>query len=142
MPDSFQAVNQDYVFIHKNNNLKLYTMKVGLIGFGKAGKAAASVILQNKEFSLEWVLRQSKVLESRSVSDNVFPNPLSDKLLIKLGNEDKGSYILTSISGKIIKEDELSNNRTELSFPDLKRGIYLLKVVTEKNMQFFRLVKL
>jgi 4-hydroxy-tetrahydrodipicolinate reductase len=27
-------------------------MKVGLIGFGKTGKAVASVILQNKEFSL------------------------------------------------------------------------------------------
>ncbi|MDP4226168.1 MAG: dihydrodipicolinate reductase C-terminal domain-containing protein [Bacteroidota bacterium] len=44
-------------------------MKVGLIGFGKAGKAVASVVLQNKEFSLEWVLRQSMVLESRSVSE-------------------------------------------------------------------------
>ena len=33
--------------------------KVGLIGFGKTGKAVANVILQNQEFSLEWVLRQN-----------------------------------------------------------------------------------
>jgi len=38
--------------------------KVGLIGFGKTGKAVASVILQNQEFSLEWVLRQSTLLSS------------------------------------------------------------------------------
>jgi 4-hydroxy-tetrahydrodipicolinate reductase len=43
--------------------------KVGLIGFGKTGKAVASVILQNQEFSLEWVLRQSTLLEKRSVPE-------------------------------------------------------------------------
>lgn len=44
-------------------------MKVGLIGFGKTGKAVANVILQNKEFCLEWVLRRSSLLESRSVPE-------------------------------------------------------------------------
>lgn len=44
-------------------------MKVGLIGFGKTGKAVASVLLQHKDFSLEWVLRKSKTLECRSVSE-------------------------------------------------------------------------
>lgn len=44
-------------------------MKIGLIGFGKTGKAVASVILDNKEYSLEWVLRQSAQLEHRSVSE-------------------------------------------------------------------------
>jgi 4-hydroxy-tetrahydrodipicolinate reductase len=44
-------------------------MKVGLIGFGKTGKAVASTILQNKEFSLEWVLRKRAILENRSVPE-------------------------------------------------------------------------
>ena len=44
-------------------------LKVGLIGFGKTGKAVANVILQNQEFSLEWVLRQSTLLENRSVPE-------------------------------------------------------------------------
>lgn len=44
-------------------------MKVGLIGFGKTGKAVANVILQNKEFSLEWVLKRSTTLEHRSVPE-------------------------------------------------------------------------
>jgi 4-hydroxy-tetrahydrodipicolinate reductase len=44
-------------------------LKVGLIGFGKTGKAVANVILQNQEFSLEWVLRRSKLLEHRSVPE-------------------------------------------------------------------------
>ncbi len=44
-------------------------MKVGLVGFGKTGKAVANVILQNKEFCLEWVLRQSTLLDHRSVPE-------------------------------------------------------------------------
>lgn len=44
-------------------------MKIGLIGFGKTGKAVANVLLQNKEFCLEWVLRQSILLDHRSVPE-------------------------------------------------------------------------
>jgi len=44
-------------------------MKVGLLGFGKAGKAVANVILQSNEYSLEWVLRQSTILEHRHVPE-------------------------------------------------------------------------
>lgn len=44
-------------------------MKVGLIGFGKTGKAVANVILQNENFRLEWVLRQRPILENRSVAE-------------------------------------------------------------------------
>lgn len=44
-------------------------MKIGLIGFGKAGKAVANVILQNADFSLEWVLRGSKNMEHTSAKD-------------------------------------------------------------------------
>lgn len=40
--------------------------KVGLMGFGKTGKAVANVILQNQEFSLEWIFRKSTHLENRS----------------------------------------------------------------------------
>lgn len=49
---------------------KIFIMeRVGLIGFGKTGRAVASTILQNKELSLEWVLRQKTVLEKRSVAE-------------------------------------------------------------------------
>ncbi|MBT2620091.1 dihydrodipicolinate reductase C-terminal domain-containing protein [Chryseobacterium sp. ISL-6] len=44
-------------------------MKIGLIGFGKAGKAVANVILLNTVFSLEWVLRSSKAMEKSSAKE-------------------------------------------------------------------------
>jgi 4-hydroxy-tetrahydrodipicolinate reductase len=44
-------------------------MKIGLLGFGKAGKAVANVILQHKDFSLEWVLRNSEAMENLSAKE-------------------------------------------------------------------------
>ena len=39
------------------------------MGFGKTGKAVASVLLQSKEVNLQWVVRKSHNLEHRSVPE-------------------------------------------------------------------------
>src|SRR5512133_3012899 len=44
-------------------------MRVGLFGFGKAGKAVATVLLQSEEAYLCWVIRKSTVLQHRSVPE-------------------------------------------------------------------------
>ena len=44
-------------------------MKVGLFGFGRAGKAVASILLQNEDVHLCWVIRKSNVLQHRSVPE-------------------------------------------------------------------------
>lgn len=44
-------------------------MRVGLIGFGKTGRAVASVLLDSDLTQLQWVVRQSHVLEHRSVPE-------------------------------------------------------------------------
>lgn len=44
-------------------------MKIGLIGFGKTGKAVANALLQNPDISLEWAIRRKKILDNRSVAE-------------------------------------------------------------------------
>lgn len=44
-------------------------MKVGLIGFGKTGKAVASVLLQADKIDLCWILRRSHTLENRTAPE-------------------------------------------------------------------------
>ena len=44
-------------------------MKVGLFGFGRSGKAVATVLLQNEDEHLCWVIRKSNVLQHRSVPE-------------------------------------------------------------------------
>lgn len=43
--------------------------KIGLIGFGRAGKAVATVLLESKDADLQWVLRKSRKLEHHSVPE-------------------------------------------------------------------------
>ncbi len=44
-------------------------MKVGIFGFGRAGRSVASVFLQSPDTVLEWVVRRSSKLEHRSVPE-------------------------------------------------------------------------
>ncbi|TSA55454.1 MAG: dihydrodipicolinate reductase [Dehalococcoidia bacterium] len=44
-------------------------MRVGLFGFGRAGKAVATILLESKESRLCWVIRKSTILQHRSVSE-------------------------------------------------------------------------
>jgi 4-hydroxy-tetrahydrodipicolinate reductase len=44
-------------------------MKVGLMGFGKAGRAVATVLLLSNKTNLQWVVRRSHILEHRSVPE-------------------------------------------------------------------------
>ncbi|MEW6059165.1 MAG: dihydrodipicolinate reductase C-terminal domain-containing protein [Actinomycetota bacterium] len=44
-------------------------MDVGLIGFGKAGRPVASVLLGSRRTNLRWVIRKSSILQHRSVPE-------------------------------------------------------------------------
>lgn len=44
-------------------------IRVGLMGFGKTGKAVATVLLKDPLIRLEWVVRKSHTLEHRSVPE-------------------------------------------------------------------------
>ena len=44
-------------------------MKVGLMGFGRAGRSVARVLLESKETNLQWVIRRSSLLKHRSVPE-------------------------------------------------------------------------
>jgi len=44
-------------------------LKIGLFGFGKTGRSVATSILNNKDHTLEWVIRKSKILDHRSAPE-------------------------------------------------------------------------
>ena len=43
--------------------------RVGLVGFGKTGRAVASALLMDKTIDLVWVVRKTQALEHRSVPE-------------------------------------------------------------------------
>ena len=44
-------------------------LRIGLFGFGKTGRSVATSILNNKDHTLEWVIRKSKMLDHRSAPE-------------------------------------------------------------------------
>ena len=38
-------------------------MDIGLMGFGKTGRAVASILLESKETTLQWVIGNTKILK-------------------------------------------------------------------------------
>ena len=84
----------------------------------------------------------ASLIDHKTKTINVFPNPLKNKLTINLANIDGTSKaILYNIVGK--KLHTFNQNSTlkthDISF--LKTGIYLLKLETKSNSKFFKLIK-
>lgn len=63
-------------------------LRVGLVGFGKTGRAVATVLLQDKTLDLVWVLRKSNSLEHRSVPEFLGIQSDEDGRIHRVGDVD------------------------------------------------------
>ncbi len=73
-----------------------------------------------------------------SATISFYPNPTDGILNIK--SEEQGKYILLSTQGRIVKEGEFPKTFT-LNFSTEKKGVYLLKVITESGVIIQRIIK-
>lgn len=68
-------------------------MNIGLIGFGKTGRAVASVILQHNKFKLCWVLRKSGKQENRAISEILEIDCDNDGMVYSLSNHHIDQFL-------------------------------------------------
>jgi 4-hydroxy-tetrahydrodipicolinate reductase len=76
--------------------------RVGLVGFGKTGRAVASVLLHDKTIDLVWVLRKSQSLEHRSVPEFLGVETDEDGEIHWIGDIDCESLLASSPVDAII----------------------------------------
>lgn len=115
-------------------------MKVGLIGFGKTGKAVATVLLQNDDFNLEWVIRRSTQLENRSVAEYLGVRSKS-KGLIHSADEINLDEFLTNHPVDIIID--FSSNKGVYTYGELAaaKGIKIISAISHyssKDLAFLQ----
>ena len=67
---------------------KATRVRVGLVGFGKTGRAVASVLLSDKTIDLVWVVRKTQKLEARSVPEFLGIESDEDGLIHWIGDVD------------------------------------------------------
>ena len=69
----------------------------------------------------------------------MFPNPVSDILNIRLNSNSE--IILYDMQGKIIKQIYTSKSIENIDVRELKNGIYLLKITSNKQNTVYKVVK-
>jgi 4-hydroxy-tetrahydrodipicolinate reductase len=104
-------------------------MKVGLFGFGRAGKAVATVLLQSEEAHLSWVIRESEVQQHRSVSEFLGVKEEDGKGLIYSKNEWSPEQLFNKHPVDVIID--FSCAKTILWYGDeaAKRGIAIVSAI-------------
>jgi hypothetical protein len=89
------------------------------------------------------------VIEIKKPADSeftilVFPNPVTDKLTLKIDKEDVSGfqYLIFDINGKLMAQKYLESNESEVPVNQLAKGSYFLKVQAGvKELRIFKIIK-
>lgn len=79
--------------------------------------------------------------EQNSHSVSLFPNPVSDVLNIKIeGNSESVDFEIITLNGKILESGNFSNIKT-IETSNLNNGIYFLKIIDNKSIEYYKIIK-
>jgi len=105
-------------------------MNVGLIGFGKTGRAVTSVLLESNTANLQWVVRRTRTLEHRSASEFLGIKP--DKPVIIHSIEDiEAKELLDSFPVDVIVDFSSETGIDYYGEEAAKRGITIISAVSK-----------
>jgi PKD repeat protein len=78
------------------------------------------------------------------ISLSVFPNPVSDKLYIKLNKnyQTELSVTIFNLEGRMLFTQKLNNLENEIDMQNLEAGIYILKVFDGKEFKVLKINKI
>jgi hypothetical protein len=79
-----------------------------------------------------------------NISLSIFPNPTSDYLTLKVEdyNNEVLSYHLIDEQGKLVMNEQITNQDTQLAMSTLARGAYFINVLqANKKIQTFKIIK-
>jgi beta-glucanase (GH16 family) len=84
----------------------------------------------------------ASLIDHKTKTINIFPNPLKNKLTVNLANIDSASKIvLFSLTGKKIHTFNQDYNIETHDVSFLKAGVYFLKIDVKSKSQFFKIIK-
>lgn len=105
-------------------------MKIGIMGFGKAGRAVATAMLEADGVVLQWVIRRSRVLEHRSVPE--FLGISHDEPgLIYSKDEYSADELFDRLDVDVIVDFSSENGLDYYGETAARRGITIISAVSE-----------
>ena len=82
--------------------------------------------------------------KNRRVEIIVFPNPTIDQLTLQINdyNNEKLSYQLFDMQGKLLSSDVITSNQTEINMSDLPVASYFITVMQKnRKIKSFKIIK-
>jgi hypothetical protein len=70
---------------------------------------------------------------NRLLNVTIYPNPVSDKLLVNTGKAGSVKYCISDVTGKIVQRGVFSSIENTLSLESLNSGSYILRTEDETN---------
>ncbi|GAL81087.1 fucolectin-related protein [Algibacter lectus] len=87
----------------------------------------------------------SEITLSTTTIDNVevkiYPNPVSEKLMISAPNTSFKNYTLYTVNGQIVLTNEINTKDVEVNVSTLSKGLYLLKLDGLNGSKMLKVVK-
>ena len=91
------------------------------------------------------VINEDSTTAIHTINNNtfvkVYPNPTSNKVFISSLETNLTHIAVYSMTGKQIIDKDLNTKETSLSFSELPRGVYLLKVMSDSKVNTYKVVR-
>ncbi len=71
----------------------------------------------------------------------VYPNPATDKITISMPGNISARFELLTLDGRILTNGMINAQRSEIKIADLAKGIYLLRITSDKIAEIRKIVK-
>lgn len=113
----------------------VYTTNIGTNG------SVAQGVQQSYEISIVTTLEDAKDI---NLSVFAYPNPTTDYLTLSIDDFDASnlSFQLYDLNGKILQNEKITNNQTNIVMRNLIPATYFLKVIQgNKEIKTFKIIK-
>jgi len=80
----------------------------------------------------------------KEIETNVFPNPATDKITINVPAKSVSTAIgmeIINIRGQVVKSLKINDNSVNMDISDLSKGVYIIKIQTDKEIVTKKFIK-
>ena len=144
---SFDGIRFDFVGALEsqgNSNTNQYYSLVD------ENKVVGEIYYRLKQIDLDGTYTYSDIVAIHNDSENiiatVIPNPITDRAIVKFGNElpERTKLQLLSATGQVLQTLYITGSSQEINMQKLERGIYFLRIKNAKKDQkaFYKIIKI
>jgi hypothetical protein len=94
-----------------------------------------SLVYQNPNYTNCYLYTDVPSIAKSNEFINLFPNPATNQITLNLPeNKANAAYTLYDMQGRLQLTGKTGNTQTEINVATLPRGLYVLKIITEKEI--------